>query len=246
MEKRLVLIIFAVFFISCASATLYYDGRLGVFPQDSCVNVRGELNETGANVSIYYPNSTLVHFNQPMANMRGDIWNYSFCNTSTLGEYMYEYCDLLGYDCRENTFEITYAGLEVTEGQAIIYTALLLLLIFFFIITFLGIGLLPASNTRDEEGKIVQISWLKYLRSPLWFFEWILLIGIMFLASNLAFGFLAEPLFGELFFIIYRIMFMLTPIMCLVWMAWFYIKFVQDREFKKMFERGFAPDSKKP
>ena len=237
MKKIYLTLLLGIFLIAFATADL------GTFQQNDCIDVKANLEAVSVNVSIYSPTSLIIVEDDGMNNVRGNIWNYTFCNTTANGEYTYDYCDEGGDNCKENIFTITYSGLEVTQGQSTIYAVLLFLLVLFFIGTFFGIGMLPSSNEKNPEGEIISISYLKYFRSVLWFLEWIFLMGIMFLASNLAFAFLGETLFANLFFIIYRIMFMMLPVIVLIWGVWFYIKFVQDKDFKKMFERGFIPGS---
>lgn len=141
-------------------------------------------------------------------------------------------------------FEITSTGFHLDTPKAIIYSSFFILFIFLFIVTIFGINMLPSSNTKDEDGKILSISYLKYFRSVLWFFEWILLLGIMFMASNIGFAYLGETLFANVFFNIYRIMFAITPVIVIVWVLWFFVQFFHDKQFQRMLNRGMFPQGK--
>ena len=96
----------------------------------------GNLNATAVNVSIYFPNSSLAVDNQPMTQLRGDIWNYSFSNTNTQGKYIYDYCNEVGDNCKENVFTVTPSG--IIQNSILNNTVFFILLI--LIIIFAGAG----------------------------------------------------------------------------------------------------------
>jgi len=219
----------------------FVSADLGTFTQGKDVILKGNLNATFVTVSVYFPNSSIAVNNQTMDQKKGNIWEYTFTNTSTQGIYIYDYCDENADNCKENIFELTTTGRSLTTDKSIIYVVFFFLFIFLFIITILGINKLPSSNEKDEWGRIMSISYLKYFRSVLWLFLWMLLIGIMFMASNLGFAYLGETLFANMFFNIYRIMFAISPIMIIVWGVWFFVKFFHDKQFQSMINRGIFP-----
>ena len=235
MKRILLFIILGIFLISLTSAFL------GIYKQGENISVRGNLNATSVNASIYYPNSSLAVDNQPMTQLKGEIWNYSFSSTDTLGVYIYDYCDQNGKNCKENNFEVTSTGTELTTPKAIIYSVLFLILIFLFVITIFGISALPQSNIKDEEGKIISINNLKYLRAVLWMFEWMLLIAIFFISSNLAFAYLGKELFANILFTLFNICLALTPVIVILWFIWIFVRIFQDKKMKGLIERGIFP-----
>ena len=115
--KKILLILFCfLFLISMVSAFL------GTYEQGANVSVRGNLNASSVNVSIYFPDSSIAVDNQPMTQLKEEIWNYSFSSTNILGEYIYDYCDQNGKNCRENNFEVTPSGRgSPTDGEGIIF-----------------------------------------------------------------------------------------------------------------------------
>ena len=127
MKKILLIFLIGMFLISLTSAFL------GTYEQGATVSVRGNLNASSVNVTIYFPNSSIAVDNQPMTQLKGEIWNYSFSSTDTLGEYIYDYCDQDGRNCRENNFEITPTGLTANLGFYI------LILIFSFGVIIFGV-----------------------------------------------------------------------------------------------------------
>jgi hypothetical protein len=102
-------------------------------------------------------------------------------------------------------------------------------------------GFLPNSNQRDEEGKILSVVYLKYLRLPLWLFAYFLFTGIVFLSSNLAYAFLGEQMFAKILFAIYTILLSLSPLIVIVLLVSFFVRLYHDKQFQKMLNRGMFP-----
>jgi ABC-type multidrug transport system permease subunit len=144
----------------------------------------------------------------------------------------------------ERCFEVTYTGEKIDTSQSILYIPLFAMIIFTFIMILFFINKLPSSNQRDEEGKILSVTYLKYLRSPLWFFEYMLFVAILYLSSNLAFAYLYETLFAQILFVLFRISFGLAPVIVIVWIIWIYAKMFQDKQFQDMINRGIFPQGK--
>jgi hypothetical protein len=119
MQTKLIsLIILSIFLVSFVSA------NLGTYKQGDCVNIKTILNSSSVNIStISYPNSIVVISNQIMTK-QGQTFNYTFCNTSNLGTYIYDYFDSNG-DVYVNSFDVTPSGFTDTLG---FYFVLLLIL----------------------------------------------------------------------------------------------------------------------
>ena len=138
-------------------------------------------------------------------------------------------------------YEINPSGVELTEAKSILIIGSLAILILFMGLIFFGIGMLPERNTKDEEGKILSISYLKYLRSTLWFVEWILLIAILFISSNVASAYLGITLISGILFKLFYICFALTPLVVIVCMIWIIVSMFHDKQFQRLLNRGFFP-----
>lgn len=232
-------LIIGLFFFSLSSAE-----SLGVFKQNDCIELY-QLCDTCSYVnlsSVKLPSSQIIYINEAMTK-QGVDYNYTFCNTSYLGEYSYKVCGDKGgsFVCEDIGFEITYSGLKITEGKAMLYIGFFVLLILLFIINFIGMGYLPKRNVRDEEGKIMSISYLKYFRDVLWITGWMLLIAIFYLASNIAFAFMEEQMFAKTLFMIFQIAFALTPVIIIIWLIWIFASMFHDIQFQKMLNRGIFP-----
>ena len=71
--------------------------------------------------------------------------------------------------------------------------------------------------------------------------SWMLFIGILFLASNIASGLLTETMFAKFFFMLFQICFGLTPIIVIVWLIWIIVSMFHDKQFQALLNRGFFP-----
>jgi hypothetical protein len=92
---------------------------LGTFKSGDCVDIKTILNTTDVTISsLSYPNSTNA---LGITNMdkNGLTFNYTFCDTSTIGTYYYDYNDSEG-NVYVNDFEITPSGFVGTLGFYII------------------------------------------------------------------------------------------------------------------------------
>jgi len=160
-------------------------------------------------------------------------YNYIIqCNSTVLGGYT------------EFGFEVTPSGKEFSIGTAIIYSTLLFIFILIIVGLVFVIGSLPKSNESDEEGKLISISWLKYLRGSLWFVEYILVVAVFYIISNLSYAFLSEELFANVFFTLYRVLFILAPVIMIIWISWIFVKIFQDKKFWGMMQRGMFPQGR--
>lgn len=198
--------------------------------------------------------NTTVNCTFYMANSSGDLllmqnvtyssgyWNLLIKggNFSTSGIYSYGIaCNgaLRGGE-KVSAWEVNSIGYGLTESNSILNTTLIAILVFIFIITFIGIGMLPASNIKDEEGKLLSISYLKYLRNILWFFEWFMLIAILYISSNLAFAYLGTQLLAKFFFALFTIAMALTPVIVIVWVIWIFVSMFHDKQLQNLLNRG--------
>jgi len=237
MKNILLIIIISIFFFNIASADL------GVFKQGECISLY-QLCDTCSYVnitSIQFPNSTITYINEAMGK-NGVDYNYTFCNTSQLGEYSYKVCgDKNTFSCEVIDFEITYLGKTLSSAKAMMSIGFLSLLILIFFLNFVAMGFLPKRNQADEEGRILSITYLKYFRNVLWMTGYFLFIGIVYIASNLAYGFLDEVLLANTLFMIFRVAFGLAPVVVIVWLIWIFASMFHDKEFQKMLNRGIFP-----
>jgi len=159
------------------------------------------------------------------------LYNYIIqCNSTTLGGYF------------EMPLEVTGTGLELTVARSIIYFGFFMLLIFFFIVILLAISKLPEGEERNSEGEIISINSLKYLKSVFLFIEWLLIISIFYLSSNLAFAYLGEQMFAQILFTLFQISLGLTLPIIVIWFVWIFVNIFQDKKIKGLISHGIYPN----
>lgn len=176
---------------------------LGTYKSGECVDVKGQINSTSGNVTIYYPNSTIAVNNQEMSKIRGEIFNYTFCSTNETGEYVYDYCDSNGENCVENLFTITSGGKELTVAQALMYGIVLFILLILFLACFIWFNSIQWGHYTTAEGTIVQVNTQRTKKIALFFASYIILMLLLFTGKTMAenFMFLDEtPIFFDVFF----------------------------------------------
>jgi len=239
MKKLIPILILGMFLISVVSA--YAPHAL-----DTDWNVViNSNNATACNVSyIQYFNGSLNYINGAMVQTSS-----SFNYTVLAGNFTYQGDVCVGIECTDGVTKevgsscrtVTYNGKEITSAQSTIYLGLLAILIFILVVTFWVMGYLPTSNTQDEEGRILSISYLKYFRLVLWLFAYFQFLAIIFLSSNLAFAYLGEQLFANLLFNIFRILLGIAPLLVVVLIITFFVKLFQDKQMQKLLNRGIFP-----
>lgn len=123
LEKRgnIVFLLFLIIFtISLTSA------NLGTFPPNSCVNIQIPSNCSSITLNSIISNNQTFNINSSISYSGGQIFNYSFCNTSTFGRYIYSWDDPC-VDCSGgvcgNDFRV---GFDITTTMITIYVLFLL------------------------------------------------------------------------------------------------------------------------
>jgi hypothetical protein len=124
MNKALVLILCSIFLLGLASADL------GTYKIGSCVNIKTILpNATSVNIStISYPNSSVATSDHVMTKT-AQTFNYSFCDTYTAGNYIYDYYDNDG-NTYVNEFTVNSNGkADPSGGIVVVFVILFIILV---------------------------------------------------------------------------------------------------------------------
>lgn len=240
--KLLFLFLLGIFLIGLASAEV---NSYAPVKQGDCMNLTQVCAScTNVNVSVKYPNSTYALYEGEMFQVGGGDWFYNFCDTNTLGRhYVSGHGDLSGTDTGFSVlwFDVTYIGKQLNEASSVMYIGFLALLVLIFFLNFVGMGFLPNRNQRDEEGRILSISYLKYFRNVLWMSGYFLFIAIVYIASNLAFAFMEEQFVANMLFTIYKVAFGVAPVILILWVIWIFVSIFHDKQFQSMLNRGVFP-----
>ena len=149
-----------------------------------------------------------------------------FCNSTDTSGYKSVY------------FEANMVGSELTEARSLLYLGFLGLFVLVLFLNFLGMSYLPDKNTRDEEGKLMSISYLKYFRNVLWMVGYGIFLMIVYLASNIAFAFLEQEMMAKALFMIFQVGYMLAPVIVVVWGIYILAQIIDDKRMKQLLNRG--------
>ena len=239
MEIKPILLILAIFLVSGVTALQ----SLGTFQQGEDVNlIQSCDNSTYSNISrITYPNSTfLLDAETIMNSTTNDNYNYTLTNSDTPGPHIvYGHCDEDLVDTQwVYDYEITSTGLALTTQMSILYIGLLAVLVFIFILMVLLISVLPSDNNRGEEGEIISINNLKFLRPVIWISIYGIIAAIMFITSNIALAYISSGMIGSFLFMIYKVMMWLAIPLLVIYVVYIIAKIFQDKEVKNLIERG--------
>ncbi|KKM19096.1 hypothetical protein LCGC14_1659070, partial [marine sediment metagenome] len=210
-------IMLGIFLITLVSASL------GLYEQHKCVEIKTILNTTSVNIStISYPNSSIVVSNKEMTK-NALTFNYSFCNTSTLGIYLYDYFDAEG-NTYINDFKVTTNGKEFTTQNSIAYLGFILILLFTFFLTMYGAGRIEWKSKKNDEGKILTINNFKYVKVFLYtlaYFELMFLFGLSYKVTREADieGFIQffNFIYQLFLYLLYPLMIALIIIIFVIW-----------------------------
>jgi len=230
----LIMLMFIFSFVSADS--------IGTFKKEKSLEIYQECNNcTSCNFTrVKYPNGT--NFLTNIEATKDDTYYHSTILKGNLTEVgTYSYCYDCGNAVEKSTgcldFEITYNGHELTTERSFLYLGLIGFLLFIFCLILFLIPQIPMNKT-DEDGLIIELSSLKYLRPILIALDWIILLAIIFLTSNVAIAYLPFNMFGELLFNIYTIMFWLTIIAIPIWFIYLFLSAFRHKEMKRLMQRG--------
>lgn len=239
MKRLIFLLAIVILILPIVSANI---DNLGTFKTNSCVLIKQTCSTcTYINVSISYPNSSLAVSNSLMNDLAGNVWGFEFCNTTQLGRYdVVGQGDISGDQTTFSSlfFHVNNTGELLDSQKSILYVGLLGILILMFVLTIYSIPKLPSGNVQNDEGIILGINNLKYLRPVLYAISWGFLLSIVFVVSNLSLAYLPSQLLGNLFFAIWRVMFVLTLPMILIWFLFIFVSIFRDKEVKRLIDRG--------
>jgi len=181
-KKILITIILGMFLISLSGAL----SSLGTAKQNDCINLYQSCPSCSyVNLTaIKYPNATINLMNVAMTK-DGTEYNYTFCDTSSLGEYFYTVVgDKEGVVQPEVIpFKITPNGKQFTTQNSISYLGFILIILFTFFLTIYGAGKIEWKHRRSNEGKVITINNFRYIKILLYaisYFELMFLFGLSY------------------------------------------------------------------
>jgi hypothetical protein len=192
------------------------------------------------NVTILYPNNTILANNKLMTNQYS-FHNYTITDSSIIGNYLCSASCCDGSRCMSDVnvcdFTISKTGNEITTPQGIIYFVGLILSIIFFILSLYFSIAIPFKNKRNDDG-IISINKLKYLKLFMMMTTYVLLLLISAIAYNLTYNYLFLDGVSKIFEWIYWILLSaLYPAIVLIFVG-IIIFYAEDKILSKKLKRG--------
>jgi len=247
-KKTLLTFFFILICISFINASEVSDGiTLGTYRINSMV----ELPQICSNATslcdlcnltyVKYPNSSIIISDVEMTKRVSDF-NYTLYpnQTGELGSYLVSgFCEsgnelkVWSYD-----FRVTRTGELLSTSQAIIYIVSIIGILPIFFLCLFGAIRLPWKNQRDEEGNVVSINDLKYLKLFLIVLCYILLLWTFGLLRAMTGNYLELNAASNLFYYLYWMMLAFTwPLIILSFILGL-ISWIESEKMKKILYRG--------
>lgn len=232
-----VMILFSSFSSSVTAEII----TLGTFKQGNCVNLKQICaNCTFVNItSVIYPNSSIASTNISMTKS-GTDYNATFCKTNDFGEYI---VNGFGDPNSLNTifnynFYINGIGSEINSAQSLLYFILIGGIAVVLIFTIIGAIMIKWQNPRDDDGYIIGINDLKYMKVVLWIFVYLEVLFLIFILRNISGGYLTTEGTYSFFNLIFNIMLIgLLPMFPLV-IFFTAVIWISDKKTLKAISRG--------
>lgn len=205
---------------------------------------KGCLNSTYANITVIHsPNGSIVLSGQTaMTKKVTDYYAYTY-TPKDFGVYsIYGHCNQNGaYTLWNYDLKVTVNGHEFTTAQSITY-ALMVLIVFLILASCIyAFMTIQAGNIRNEDGKIIQINWKKYLR---WFslgIAYVCVVAISYFAWNISYAYLHFDALANFFRMTFRITLGLALPLFIVVGIISLITYLQDKKWDEMLQRGLSP-----
>lgn len=190
------------------------------------------------NLTVFYPNNTILLDNQIMTNSISEH-NVSF-TTNTLGIHKADQiCKDQGFlGSSTFYFDVTASGIQNTTSQSIIYIISFFGSLFLFVILLISSLNVPVGKNVNQEGFLSGIDYWKYVRHALWLFCYLTLLWTVNILVAITNNFLPLGVATVFFRVIYFfLLVLLVPLSGVAFYIFIY-NVVTDREIKESLERG--------
>lgn len=255
-NKILIFLFMSIFIISLVNAASTITSQsIGVYKQNQPLDLIQSCNNDtsicdSCNLStIKLPDSTTLLEDRSMqkrTDLATPYFNLTLNSTQTniLGEYLVNGICFSGVEVLNfvYTARINKTGEILSTSQGLVYVVFLGAAIFFFMLSLYGSIKLPWGHQRDEEGKVVTINDLKFVKMFLIAITYIMLMFIFGILYNLtdSFLFLTSPSF--FFYWLFWIMLsFLYPIIVFIFLIVIFIFWDNVRK-KALLTRGLDVD----
>lgn len=151
------------------------------------------------NLTTNYPDSILLVNNQLMQNQTS-FYNYTFLQGDLNQTGVYSntmICNDGSFQGSERfTFEVTNTGTILTEGESIIFVLLTVAMFMVFIISFWFAIVTPYGNEVSDQGMVIKVTKLKYVKLFFIMLTYILFIWVLNALVGISENFVSLTLFA--------------------------------------------------
>lgn len=221
--KKLYLI-WILILIPLVSSALIYEARQEVDIKIPCINNGTACSNAQCNITVNYPNGSMLVNGANMSNLGSGIFNYTLTNNNVIGDYSYVMtCNdngELGYDVDE--FSITNTGTEPNESQSIMYLGLLIVTSIFLILSIYG-GF-TVNNI--------------FIKTGLFLLSYIFVMILSFVSWRIALDFLNSSMFIAIMNLWFKIMMIGFPFLVIYLVIMLTVEVVRNKELLALAKRG--------
>jgi len=244
--KRTIMILLGL--MICIGLTGFGSADIEYYPLNKQTNliltckINGAIPSASAtmNLTISYPNGTPMIDNQLATPMGNGIFNYTttFPINGIYKPVLVCVDGVLSYSDDSGFYEINTNGYELRTSNSIVYTLLLIVGIFIFILLLYGSIAIPWKNPQNEEGQVIGVNELKYLKLVMIVFAYLVFLFLMGMITSISKNFLLFDNGSRLFEMIYWILLrLLWPLIVVVLVIWF-IQWATGKKLAKQLKRG--------
>ena len=244
MKKYMIILICTILLVFplLAAETIYLQNRNIDLKVPFEVDGKAASNISTCNISIIHPNSTYITNTSVMTNENNGEFSHTvnFAEVTDLGIYKWNAycCDVDKCASGFGKFEITATGDTLSTGESIVYVIFLIGIIFAFLLCLYGATKIPFRNVRSQDGHIIQVNDLKYVKIICIVFCYLLLMFMFGVTRSVLANYLflngAYKVFNWLFWILFSFVWPLIVVSLLLTLVYY----IDGKKLKKALMRG--------
>jgi hypothetical protein len=196
---------------------------------------------TNCNISIRNPDGDTIINNVAM-DWFSTYYDYNATAITTIGDYSGTvYC--IGGNTKyiDFNFKITPSGMISTSGESLIYSILIIIIVFFFALCLFGSFKIKSNNEYDMGGKLMKITYGKYLKMFLFWLSIVFLWILFFLGWQISDKVLMFDFVGMVFHTSFTVLTYLIAPFFFAFVVLAIFQWTADLELWKLAERGLRP-----
>lgn len=232
--NKIFLLIFLLIIIPSVSSI----EELPTVTQSVCIDLpQSDVAVLTQNITfIKQPNGNNQLINSPMTQFAQSGWNYTYCNTSQIGQYQVNGCSEV--DCWNYFFYVTPNGDTMSTAKSVTYSLMLAIVILLFFGFAYGFTVTPFDNNRNQDQEVISINYKKYFKVFCFAMAYSCLSAIFFFAWNISWAFLNFGGIANIFYFFYYLLSLGLKIMILLIPLAVGLMIRNDKRIQKLLDRG--------